>query len=51
MDKKLFDELLASVKEANEIIKGKKASPRVSEFPESKEQTVKSKKRWTTPPL
>ncbi|MET0069839.1 MAG: NadS family protein [Candidatus Thiodiazotropha sp.] len=43
MDNKMFDELLASVKEMDEIAKGKKAPSRRFEFPELEVKAIREK--------
>ena len=39
----MFDELLASVQEADDIIKGKKEAARITEFPEPEVKAIREK--------
>lgn len=39
----MFDELLASVQETDDIIKGKKAASRITEFPEPEVKAIREK--------
>ncbi|MCB1650101.1 MAG: helix-turn-helix domain-containing protein [Pseudomonadales bacterium] len=43
MKKDMFDELLASVQEMDEIAQGKKTAARVAEFPEPKVKVIREK--------
>ncbi|WP_067521581.1 NadS family protein [Endozoicomonas ascidiicola] len=43
MDKSMFDELLASVQEMDDVRKGKKLAARVTEFPELEVKAVREK--------
>ncbi len=43
MKNELFDELLASVQEMDDIVQGKKAAARVTEFPEPKVKLIREK--------
>lgn len=43
MKNELFDELLASVQEMDEIIQGKKAAARMTEYPEPKVKVIREK--------
>ena len=43
MKNELFNELLASVQEMDEIVQGKKAAARVTEFPEPEARIIREK--------
>ncbi len=43
MKNELFNELLASVKEMDDIVQGKKAAGRVTEFPEPEVRSIREK--------
>lgn len=43
MENKLFSELLAGVREMDEIVQGKKAATRVTEFPEPEVRLIREK--------
>ncbi len=43
MKNELFNELLASVQEMDDIVQGKKAAARVNEFPEPKVKLIREK--------
>ena len=43
MKNELFNELLASVREMDEIVQGKKAAARVTEFPEPEAKLIREK--------
>ena len=43
MKNDMFDELLVSVQEMNEIVQGKKAAARVTEFPEPEVKVIREK--------
>ena len=43
MKNELFDELLASVQEMDDIVQGKKAAARVTEFPEPEVKMIRGK--------
>ncbi len=43
MENKLFSELLAGVREMDEIVQGKKAAARVTEFPEPEVRLIREK--------
>lgn len=43
MENKLFSELLAGVREMDEIVQGKKAAARVTEFPEPEVKLIREK--------
>ncbi|MFK0572301.1 NadS family protein [Endozoicomonas sp.] len=43
MDKSMFDELLASVREMDDIREGKKPAARVTEFPEVEVKSIREK--------
>lgn len=43
MENKLFSELLAGVREMDEIVQGKKAATRVTEFPEPEVKLIREK--------
>lgn len=43
MKSEMFDELLASVQEMDEIVQGKKAAVRVTEFPEPEVKAIREK--------
>jgi len=43
MKNELFDELLASVQEMDEVVQGKKAAARVTEFPEPEVKLIREK--------
>jgi len=43
MKNKMFDELLASVQEMDQIVQGKKAAARITEFPEPEVKYIREK--------
>lgn len=43
MKNQMFDELLASVQEMDEIVKGKQVAARVTEFPEPEVKSIREK--------
>ena len=43
MESEMFDELLASVQEMDEIVQGKKAAVQVTEFPEPEVKCIREK--------
>ena len=43
MENKLFNELLAGVQEMDEIVRGKKAAAKVTEFPEPEVKLIREK--------
>ena len=43
MENKLFNELLAGVLEMDEIVQGKKAAARITEFPEPEVRLIREK--------
>ncbi len=43
MNKEMFDELLASVEEMDDIARGKKSAAKVSEFPEPQVRSIREK--------
>lgn len=43
MDKAMFDELLASVQEMDEIFRGQKPAPKITEFPEPEVKLIREK--------
>ena len=43
MENKLFSELLAGVLEMDEIVQGKKAAARITEFPEPEVRLIREK--------
>ena len=45
MKNELFNELLASVQEMDEIVQGKKAAARVTRFPEPEARIIREKNR------